>query len=382
MTTDASDMALGAVLSLEDHPICFASRTLNEHELNYSTTEKELLAIVWATKYFRPYIFGRKFIINSDHRPLQWLHNLKEPNAKLQRWKIRLNEYNFDIKYIPGKENHVADALSRVKIEECNAGEEISDEISSNLATMHSAEEDSQNFVRIVEKPLNVFKYQIKLLKGSANKIHTYKEFSKIITVITYRDLTEEAVKDIIKTYLLNNNTTIYMPNDEDFIRFQTIYNNLVWNKKNKIFRTMNVLETIKTYPEFKTIILNIHLTGLHQGIEKIVKAFKIKYYYPNYIKEISKIINDCELWNRCKADHVTHKIPLKITPPTYNVRDKFVVDFWQWDKQYYLTCIDLFSKFAAVEAVTSLNWIEAKRALLKIFSNMGPPKTLKIDQD
>lgn len=54
LTTDASNYALGAILSQNDHPICYASRTLNTHEINYSTIEKELLAIVWATKYFRP----------------------------------------------------------------------------------------------------------------------------------------------------------------------------------------------------------------------------------------------------------------------------------------------------------------------------------------
>ena len=95
LTTDASQFAIGAVLSQENHPICFASRTLNTHEIQYSTIEKELLAIVWATKYFRPYLFGQKFCIRTDHQPLKWLSSLKEPNSKLQRWKIKLNEFDY-----------------------------------------------------------------------------------------------------------------------------------------------------------------------------------------------------------------------------------------------------------------------------------------------
>ncbi|CAK1589170.1 unnamed protein product [Parnassius mnemosyne] len=77
LTTDASNVAIGAILSQgpigSDKPVCYASRTLNESEVNYSTIEKELLSIVWATKYFRPYLFGRTFKILTDHKPLQTL---------------------------------------------------------------------------------------------------------------------------------------------------------------------------------------------------------------------------------------------------------------------------------------------------------------------
>jgi len=68
-------------------------------------------------KYFRSYLFGRKFDI-CDHRPLVWLSNIKDPNMKLQTWKIKLNEYDYNIQYLPGNENLVADALSRVQIQE------------------------------------------------------------------------------------------------------------------------------------------------------------------------------------------------------------------------------------------------------------------------
>lgn len=115
LTTDASNYALGAVLSQSKGPIAFVSRTLNKHEINYRTIEKELLAIVWATGQFRHYLYGRKFKLFTDHKPLVWLANLKEPNSKLIRWKIKLNEYEFDIEHVQGKENKVADALSRTR---------------------------------------------------------------------------------------------------------------------------------------------------------------------------------------------------------------------------------------------------------------------------
>lgn len=120
LTTDASDVAIGAVLSQgtvgTDKPVAFASRTLSETERKYSTIEKELLSIIWATKYFRPYLYGRKFIIYTDHRPLTWIMSLKDPNSKLTRWRLKLEEYDYSIVYKKGKYNTNADALSRVVI--------------------------------------------------------------------------------------------------------------------------------------------------------------------------------------------------------------------------------------------------------------------------
>lgn len=120
LTTDASNFAIGAVLSQKingsEKPVAYASRTLNDAEKNYSTIEKELLSVINFTKYFRPYLFGRKFKIITDHKPLQWVNSLKEPNSRLMRWRLKLLEYDYDIEYRKGKDNKVADALSRVEI--------------------------------------------------------------------------------------------------------------------------------------------------------------------------------------------------------------------------------------------------------------------------
>lgn len=120
LTTDASNVALGAVLSQgppgRDLPIAYASRTLNDSEQNYSTIEKECLCLVWATKYFRPYLFGRKFNIITDHKPSQWLFSLKDPSSKLLRSRIKLEEYDYKILYKKGTSNTNADALSRIEI--------------------------------------------------------------------------------------------------------------------------------------------------------------------------------------------------------------------------------------------------------------------------
>lgn len=98
----------------KDLPIAYASRRLNSAESHYTTSEKELLAMVWATKYFRPYLYGRRFKIVSDHKPLVWIMNVKDPGSRLMRSRIQLAEYDFEIVHKSGSQNTNADALSRI----------------------------------------------------------------------------------------------------------------------------------------------------------------------------------------------------------------------------------------------------------------------------
>ena len=118
LTTDASNEALGAILSQgpigQDLPIAYASRTLNNAERNHSTTEKELLAILWACKEYRQYLYRRKFTIVTDHKPLTWVFNVKDPSSRLLRWRLKLEEYDYQVIYKPGVRNTNADALSRI----------------------------------------------------------------------------------------------------------------------------------------------------------------------------------------------------------------------------------------------------------------------------
>ena len=121
LAVDASDVGIGAVLLQEDnngidHPVCYFSKKFNKHQKNYSTIEKECLALILAIQQFEVYLTSSTspIVVFSDHNPLSFLHKLKNKNQRLLRWSLLLQEFNLDIRHIKGKDNIIPDALSRV----------------------------------------------------------------------------------------------------------------------------------------------------------------------------------------------------------------------------------------------------------------------------
>ena len=117
LDTDASEFGLGAVLSQqqdnEERVIAYSSRTMSRSELKYETTRKELLAVVNGLKQFRQYLFGRHFVIRTDHAALSWLRRTPEPMPQLARWLTLIEQYDYEVVHRSGKKHGNADGLSR-----------------------------------------------------------------------------------------------------------------------------------------------------------------------------------------------------------------------------------------------------------------------------
>ena len=165
---DASDFAMGAVLGQTKErifrAIYYASRTFNEAQENYSTTEKEMLAIVFAYEKFRPYILGSHIIVHTDHAAIKYLMSKKEAKPRLIRWVLLLQEFDLEIKDKKGCDNVIADHLSRVernKAEEEEAGltENFPDEQLFQLSFQLPWYADIVNYLACGVVPLE-FSYQ------------------------------------------------------------------------------------------------------------------------------------------------------------------------------------------------------------------------------
>lgn len=151
LRTDASAYAIGACLlqgeGQEERPVEYASRLLTKAESNYSTTEREALAVVYAVKKFRGYVDGCPIRIATDHQPLRWLMSLKAPSGRLARWALELQEYDLLIEYTPGRCNFLADMLSRPPIEKIDTEACEVSSISITLPTKspHETREEQQH---------------------------------------------------------------------------------------------------------------------------------------------------------------------------------------------------------------------------------------------
>jgi len=121
---DASNTGIGGVCSQQTdsngttvhRPVSFLSRKLTKAEVNYSTREREMLAILWCVEKLRDWLWGRPFTVYSDHKSLSWIKSAMLDHGRLSRWAFKLSAYEFDIVYKPGVENTVADCLSRAAI--------------------------------------------------------------------------------------------------------------------------------------------------------------------------------------------------------------------------------------------------------------------------
>ena len=124
LRTDASNAGIGAVLLQENaetgdkFPVSYASRKLLPREKSYATVEKEALAIVWGIQKYEPYLYGREFVLQTDHQALTYLHRAKQTNARIMRWALTLQPYRFRIESIKSSQNVGADFLSRAEFKE------------------------------------------------------------------------------------------------------------------------------------------------------------------------------------------------------------------------------------------------------------------------
>lgn len=379
LETDASDFALGAVLSQKfednkEHPIAYASRTLNDTECKYSATEKELLAIIFAIKHFRPYLFGKKFEIRTDHKPLVWLRQKKDLNSKLLRWKLELEAFEFDIKYKKGTLNNNADALSRI---------EINANTNSDEMTQHSADTDDNEFIPATERPLNVFKNQIILETSNEDSTIASTLFTNYHRIVIKRHVFTPAILiNILKEYTSTRCANGINCSEKILATLQMVYKNYFSRVKSfRIFWAPKMITDITDELEQNQIIQVQHEAN-HRGITETSKHIARSYFFPNIKSKVTKFINLCKLCLKSKYERHPYKQKYKFTDTPTKPLQIVHMDIFIIREKNYLTFCDKFSRLAMAIPTKTRNTVHILKSLTRFIATLGKPNLLIMDNE
>lgn len=346
LTTDASNYALGAVLSQNNRPITFISRTLNETEQNYATNEKEALAIVWALQHLRNYIYGiADLTIYTDHQPLTFAISEKNPNLKIKRWKTMIEESGANLVYRPGKQNVVADALTR---QYCNAlvNEEGDREDSdSSTGTIHSRESSFENDIPRTAEPFNAFRTQIHLERSGSDETQHNTIFPNYVRFhIRYSDIVSalNQMRHVVNPRTIN---ALFMRPEEEYEIIPRIGETF---PEVKFLVTGNRIRDI-TDPNEQVFLITGEHNRAHRGSKENYLQLKRQYFWPTLKRDILTYVKACEICLRNKYER--HPVLQRIgeTPIPQTVGKMLHLDIFFVENKKYLTCIDKYSKFLQI---------------------------------
>ena len=364
LTTDASNIAIGGVLQQKDEnnhlrPLTFFSRKLNQSEMNYSTIEKEALAIIYGLKINRSLCLGFPIIIHTDHRPLTWLLTTSSANSRIARWQMMVAEYDIQIKFIPGKENTVADCLSRLRQQEDSLIEENVLVITPEKES-ESIEWNLDELVRLQNEDI-FYGTMKRLLEESDDVEFIRKKLGRQKIEKKYRRLNLEELK---------------LENDVLYRVAQNSYGELT--------RQVIVPDSYK----YQVLRLAHSLpTAGHGGVQITLARCKKFSYWPEMKKDVQEYCKSCLVCRRFKrlgdapaplrrypdVEMPFERVHLDIIGPMGNSERGF---------KYVLVAIDVLTRYLIAEPLRTKEAKEVAKVFFEaVVCKQGVPRTLVTDQ-
>ena len=337
---DASDHAIGAVLGQRKenklHVIYYASRTLTDAQLNYATTEKEMLAVIFAFDKFRSYLLGSKVVVYTDHAALKYLMNKKDSKPRLIRWVLLLQEFDIEIKDKKGSENVVADHLSRLGMDQ----------------------EDEEPIKELFPDE------KLLLIKGLDTPW-----FADVANFLSIGKFPEEFNWQQKKKLIYDSKSYLW---DDPFL----------WKMCND-----GMIRRCIANDEVESVLQHCHglVNGGHFGPQRTAaKVLEAGFYWPTIFQDAREFVLSCDACQRSgnisKRDEMLQSGILEV-----EIFDVWGIDFMgpfpmSEGNRYILVCVDYVSKWVEAQACSVNDARVVCKFLKKLFSRFGMPRAIISD--
>ena len=370
LDTDASYYGIGAVLSQEqdgaERVIGYYSKTLHKAQKNWCVTRKELYAVVKAIENFHNLLYGRKFVVRTDHSALQWLMKFKNPEGQVARWLEHLQTYDFDIRHRPGKYHGNADSLSRrpCNIDCKNCCKQEQRELLVNLTRVEEFQFDGVTFS---EEEFQKVQNEDSILKSLLNWLKEGKRPSFDET---------SAMDPVLKGYLAQWNSLKL----KDGILYR------IWESTDG---KQSVEKLILPRKLRKEVMRQLHdgNSGGHFGIKKTMQKIKARFYWIGCREDVENYCNTCDICNSRKGPNIRQRNKMQ----QYNVGSPFErigIDILgplpatERGNRYLVVVMDYFTKWPEVFPVPNQEAETVAAGLMEnVISRFGVPMEIHSDQ-
>ena len=363
LDTDASDQAIGAVLSQriegKEHVIAYASRTLTKSERRYCVTRKELLAVINFVKYFRHYLYGRAFTVRTDHGSLRWLMKFKNPEVQIARWLETLSSYEFKIEHRPGRVHRNADGLSRIPCRQCgmtSAGTDISGTVIHQVSAQNN-DGDQVDIHKLQEESDDIKRLKSWILEGKRPKHTEISEASYFLKCLWLEWPRLEVRDDLVVR------------------RFEVLGTDIVW------------WQAILPLSQRRTVLRYAHdiKPSGHLGVRKSLNKLRQRYYWPGMRNDVSIYVAGCDKCRRRKGPIPSKHAPMQVLRSGFPM-ERIAVDIAgpvsNKGNKYILVVQDYFTKWVECFPMANMEaGTVAKIVVEEVVTKFGIPNKIHSDQ-
>ena len=421
--TDASKVGIGAVLMQTypdgDLPIAYLSKKFTKTQMNWPATEQECYAIIHAIEKWHKYLDGRQFTIETDHKPLLPFNMKQQLNAKCERWRLKLQQYQFTIRYIKGKHNTVADYLSRSPVDNASNDEDdytrtksqatqteivTSTNIIASVITRAQAKkqqkerDDGQSTSQPCDEQQGERNIDLEIDRSciadieQQGKMNIDLEIDRSCTAdikqrqgnLAQNQITPFTHEELKELQHRDDQLKHIMTHIEDYNEY-VIQNDMLMTKS---FPQVPVVPKGRIRSDIMKIYHDTPANGAHFGRDKTTHKIQQRYFWPNMGSDIRNHIKSCM---PCLQNNYTRRKPpgaLKPIKPPEGIWQLLTMDFHgpitpttKQGNKYIISLTDVLSKFVITKAVRDCTAATAARFVTEeVILKYGTPKCILTD--